>query len=142
MRFLNWSRRTELKPKVSDVRGLDDGIRRGEATSFDLQTAPLNNGRRAVAMQAPKADTYRVALFYKRTSPHNAPAFTTVTKGKVVVNGRDAGAIQYRNNGPADAATPDMAVVVPVTLKAGRNTVSFDVGESAVTLRQAVLLLS
>ena len=127
---------------VADVRGLEGGIRRGEATAFDLEKAPVVNGRRAVAMQAPRAGTYRVALYYKRTSPNNAPPFTLpVARGKVVVNGRDAGAIAYQNNGMNDPASPDLVVMVPVTLKAGRNTVSFDAGEKAVTLRQAVLLL-
>ena len=134
---------------VSDLRGLDAGIATGQAQIYDLERAPLVNARRAVAMQAPRAGDYRVILFYDYHSADNAPAFTSSATGKVVVNGRDAGAIQYRNNGPADAATPDMAVVVLVTLKAGRNTVSFAPGDAlslaggdkGVTLRQAVLLL-
>ena len=127
---------------VSDVRGLESGIRKGESLTFDLEKAPVVNGRRAVAMQAPRAGNYRVALFYDRTSPNDAPPFTLpVAKGKVVVNGRDAGAIAFQNNGTNSPVTPILVVMVPVTLKAGRNTVSFDRGEKNVTLRQAVLLL-
>lgn len=127
---------------VSDVRGLETGIKKGEATTFDLKKARVVNGRRAVSMNAPKAGNYRIALFYDRTSPNNAPPFTLpVAKGIVVVNGKGAGAIAFQNNGMNSPQTPDLAVIVPVTLKAGRNTVSFATGDAGVTLRQAVLLL-
>ena len=127
---------------VSDVRGLESGIKLGAATTFDLEKAPIVNGRRAVAMNALKAGVYRIALFYDRTSPDNAPPFTLpVANGKVVINGRDAGAIAFQNNGMNSSTTPALLAMVPVTLKAGRNTVSFDAGEPNVTLRQAVLLL-
>ncbi len=127
---------------ISDVRGLDSGIKKGEATTFDLEKAPVVNGRRAVAMNAPKAGNYRIVLFYDRTSPNNAPPFTLpVAKGKVVVNGKGAGAIAFQNNGMNSPQTPDLVVMVSVKFKAGRNTVSFAPGSAGVTLRQAVLLL-
>ena len=127
---------------VFDVRGLESGIKKGEATTFDLEKAPAVNGWRAVAMNAPRAGSYRIALFYSRTSPNNAPPFTLpVAKGKVVVNGHDAGAITFQNDGVNSSATPDLVVMVPIALKAGRNTVSFDAGDKNVTLHQAALLL-
>ncbi len=127
---------------VADVRGLESGIKKGAARTFDLEKAPLVNGRRAVAMNAPKAGNYRIALFYDRTSPNNAPPFTLpVARGKVVVNGQDAGAIAFQNNGTNSSATPDLVVMVSVKLKAGRNTVSFAPGSAGMTLRQAALLL-
>ena len=127
---------------VSDVRGLEGGIRRGDATTFDLETAPLANGRKTVTLQAPRAGNYQIALFYKRTSPGNAPAFTLpAIKGNVVVNGQNAGAIEFQNNGTNDPATPDLMVIVPVTLRAGSNTLSFGAGDASVTLRQAALLM-
>ena len=47
----------------------------------------------------------------------------------------------FQNNGINSSATPDLMVLVLITLKAGRNTVSFDTGDKNVTLHQAALLL-
>lgn len=127
---------------VSNVSGQDDGVKRANALTFDLKKAPLVNKRRAVAMQAPTAGKYRLVLFYSYSSPNGAPPFTLpVVRGQVVVNGKSAGAIPYENNGIASPETPDLAAIISVTFKAGRNTVSFDPGNSAVTLNQVALLL-
>jgi len=124
---------------VTDIYGAGNGVATGKALLCDLDRRASSTTARVTA---PTAGTYRLVILYANGATRGAPAFTVpATVLAVSVNGRQARPVAFEWNGVDSPDTPDLAAIVPITLKAGSNAIVIEGVGKNTRVDKAIVLL-